>query len=253
MARTFDGTDDFIQFTLGNGNFDLGPSTHAAIVRRNADGGEHRIIQAMTSSSAGRHGLAITAADVLQLNSGATNSVSTTTVTVSSGWVLIAGAKAAGSATPRFHIYNYASDTWTHENGDIALTDGSTPGAGGLFNIGRGPSVGFFDGDVLIAGRWGSVLTDAQIETLAFSLQSWYGLNPAQLWLLDQSDVAQNVIDATGGGSNQTAITGTAVASSHPPIWNRHGHDNLVWAAQAAASFVPYPYPRRGMTGGLLE
>lgn len=44
--------------------------------------------------------------------------------------------------------------------------------------------------------------------------------------MLDQSLTTQNVSDITGNGANQTALTGTAIATVHPPIWNR---DDGVW------------------------
>ena len=77
-----------------------------------------------------------------------------------------------------------------------------------------------FDGDIAVAGVFPGVLSDAAIESMPFTLAAWYSLTPLALWVLDQQAVAQTVNDLAGGGSQQSAITGTTVSTQSVPLFN---------------------------------
>lgn len=146
---------------------------------------------------------------------------STTLITVSSGWVLVAVTKTSGTNTPVFHIYNYTSNSWTHENASGTLANNTAPATAS--RIGRnwaGGGANYFDGTCAIQGVWNAVLTNAQIEALAYTFQSWFVVQPKGLWLLDQGATGTKVSDVTGGGANESAISGTSVATSSVPVFS---------------------------------
>jgi len=142
------------------------------------------------------------------------------------GYVLLAAMKASGSQTPRMHKYSYETDTWTHENASSSMADWSV---GNPVYIGRDASGSVrFTGDIAALGFFANkVLTDAQVEELPFSLTSWTSLGATSLWVLDQESTTQDVVDWTGGGGNQTALTGTAVSTESVPGLG-YGHPVLV-------------------------
>jgi hypothetical protein len=151
------------------------------------------------------------------------NANSAFTVTTAMGWVLVAASKAAGSATPRFHKYRYDTNAWTHEDGSGAIADATLPGAGGsVFHGSADTTLSFFTGDILVNALFNRILTDAEVELLPFTLMHFHSLSPRGLWVFDQSLTTQSVLDWTGGGANQTAITGTALATNHPPLFSRY-------------------------------
>jgi hypothetical protein len=224
MARNFvRASATRIRFTPGALTLtDAGNRTFVGICKRASVGGQHSIVglNYSTDVSAMMQWQDTTNKLKFSVNGANVFQVSTFTVPVASNWVLVAAGKTSGTTTPRFHLYVYDTNTWTHEDAAGTMIDGSgqtttTVEIGSIFN-------GFdsFDGDIALAGIFPSVLTDAQVETLPFSLMAWLSLSPAGLWLLDQSDTAQNVIDMTGGGANQTAITGTSVSTNSVPIFS---------------------------------
>lgn len=222
MARFFDGTADDVIVSAG-AVVGLNYGAIAAIVRRNATGVWHSIAIVETAAAGGLYALEFTDGNQLNLNtdagaggSGSTAFTSTTT------WYFVAGEKATGSVAPRFHIYNYSTGAWTHENGGAAVNN--TTGTVGQTRIGRWQTVDDYNGDIEVVGIWkNQTFTDAQWEAsgLPFSLQAWYALGtPTAIWHLNQSATTQNVADLTGGGANQTTLNGTSVSTVHPPLFN---------------------------------
>lgn len=242
MARTFDGTDDFITHSIGGCNI-TGPHSIAAIVRRNVNSVKHTIISLTDSSTVNeriRMGLNDSDARVIYATDGQGGATASVTLVASEGWALVAGNKPAGTSTPRLHKYVYGTNAWVHANGDITRVDNTAPGTGGKVLFGRRTSAtpDYLNGDTLLIGVWNRELSDAEFERLPFSLLHWHASAPVGLWLLDQSLTTQNVVDFTGNGANQTAITGTAVATNHPPVWNR-GHEMVTVTVTAPAAGQP--------------
>jgi hypothetical protein len=170
----------------------------------------------------------------------------TLTVLATDGWVLIATGKATGTATPRAHKYRYDTNAWTHENHFDGIANSTAPGSDGTVRFGEMAASSFFIGDMLLLGLWNYKLSDAEVETLPFTLQAWLTTQtpPVGLWLLDQSATTQNVIDITGGGANQSLLTGTAVATNHPPVFNRYGGILLAQRPQVAVTSAASYYYR---------
>jgi hypothetical protein len=105
----------------------------------------------------------------------------------------------------------------------------------------------FFGGDIAAAGMWGRVLSDAEVELLTFTLIGWHAAVPTALWHLDQSATTQGVSDLTGGGANQSALTGTTVSTNSVPLFNYGDGPWLVVRPQSVVAPPPIlpPFPRR--------
>lgn len=237
MPRTFDGTND--QITLGIGaltGFAYG--TLACIFKRSTDASWDALIVLHASGGAGssRSSIEISDGNRMTWQVGALARNSTFDVLVADGWQLLACTKTTGSTTPRFHRYVYSTGTWTHTDATTgSAADNSTPGGSGRVVLGEWEGDDDLGGDLAVAGAWSNrALSDAEVEHLAFSLAAWHSTAPTALWVLDQSATSQAVIDLTGNGSNQTSITGTAVATASLPVFS-YGHDVLTPHGHAAS------------------
>jgi hypothetical protein len=131
---------------------------------------------------------------------------------LSTSWRWYILTKAAGAALPRIHVGD-GLGSWTHTDDNFNVSDGSGPidtlivgGAGGGANGWRG-SIG-------MVATWTSVLSDATIEaTFGKSAAPVYALSPGWMARLNQASTTTPVPDDTGGGGDQTAISGTTIDS----------------------------------------
>lgn len=219
-GRLFDGIDDRITLAVGNCGGAFGPATVCAVIKRNntIDNGIFGGYDgALTTDVTWILGLDDNAAgNDLYLDIPDVGFVTAPTITVTNAdnQVLIAISKASGTVAPRFHRYKYDTTTWTHENGASTLANG--PATSNRLHVGE-LAGDFFAGDVLIIAFWKRVLSDAEIEGLQDSVEGWVNLNPDGLWRFNQPNVADDVLDVTGGGANETAITGTTVGINDFP------------------------------------
>lgn len=197
-----------------------GALTFAALINKHTDSQVQAIISIHNATPAVRMGLRISAGNLVEIFTSSGSGASTTTVQIADSWCLIVGTRAAGTSTPRLHIYKYGTNTWTHENAGGTVADGLSAATATL-RLGTSTTSGnAYDGDMEVAGVWKRALTDAEVENLAFSLQQWYAAAPDWLVKLDQSATGQKVVDLTGKGGNESAISGTSIATSSPPVFN---------------------------------
>lgn len=190
----------------------------AALLRKTTDPATNQTL--IQPGSGGGLQFYIDGASKPTLWTGAASASSTFTVLVSEGWVLVGVTKATGTVVPRFHKYVFSTDTWTHTDSATSIANAAVPGGGCKLGAKAGPG-DFFDGDLAGAAVWDIVLADTQVEALPFGLLPWFApATPKALWLLDQSAVGQKVLDLTGNGSDETAITGTAVSTGSVPVFN---------------------------------
>lgn len=225
MARAFDGSDDYLAVAAGGTSaIDGGPVTVAVIVKL-ASHDVGGVLTARPAAGGFTWALAVSGGDWYY---GAGDIMNIFAASTADGWTLVAVTKAGGVATPRGHKYVYGTNTWTHANGAGTVSDaGAALGSDGTIEFGRWDNYSeYATADIAVGAVWDRVLTDAEVELLAHSLTSWSAAAPAGMWILDQSATTQTVADATGGGANQTAITGTAVSANSAPIG--YGHEVLV-------------------------
>jgi hypothetical protein len=138
-------------------------------------------------------------------------------------WVWIVGSKGTGAAIPRWHVKNVTTGgAWAHGDGTANVNDLS--GAATEIVIG-GQSFGgagtTFRGSMAALARWPRVLTDSEVVAYCTSLAKDLRLSEPD-WgvLLNQASTATAVQDFTGGGGNQTSVSGTTVDSDVPPGWD---------------------------------
>jgi len=219
MARTFArATVDRVTLSIGALNF-VPPVTLAALVRKTTDLQGEVIFRAGTGAGASWWLNSRAADNKLEFSNQTTQAVAATmTLTVADGWCLVGTSKATGTVAPRFHKYVISTNTWTHENSGTTIADPTTPGTNAF--IGSSGASSGFDGDIAVEGVWNVVLSDAQVETLPFSLAAWRQIDPKGLWLLDQQATAQKVRDLTGNGANESSLTGTSVATTSVPLFS---------------------------------
>lgn len=244
MARTFAATDEW-RGAIGNCNF-AGASTIAAIIRVTTDG-QYRRLGPMLYSSGGAQHLALNRDNANRLwvhYQGASDVTSTITVTAADGWCLIAVAKATGTVSPSFYKIPLASLSVTSHTPAGTSADHSAPGSSGTVRIGANSDD--FVGDWHMGAIWDRALTQAELERLAVSLQAWYFAAPRGGWLFDQDAVAQKVADFTGGGANESSLTGTSVASASVPGFTYGFPIMDVGAVIAALLSDPFPYVGAG-------
>ncbi len=141
------------------------------------------------------------------------------------GWCLLVARKATGSATPRVSVYKYATSSWSHFNLGSSIADATSPGAGGSARF-RGPFGSLANLRVAVRGVWSNALpwsadttgdTALQSSGLKDTLQKWVDATPSALWAFNQTSTAAPVTDITGGGADQSSITGTTVISGDDP------------------------------------
>jgi len=222
MSRQFNGTSDFITFAAGGiaGN-DAGPSTLAFLWRplSVSAGG---VFRAYNGGSAAAWGVNPFSDNNIYwgTNNGFTDDSVVGGYAVAENWVLWVATKPneTGSPPVRFHKYVYDTATWQHQPngspGDLNIGPLAT------FDIGRFTAGQFSNMRLAAFGIWGSVLTDLQIEGMTSTISAWQALSPQVLLAFNQSSTSDPVNDLTGGGGNQTAISGTTVSADEPAGWS---------------------------------
>ena len=161
-------------------------------------------------------------------------------------WQILGYSKASGTTAVRFHRKELGTGSWTHR-----------PGAGSIANdassvtrveFGRfmgGAFSSSLDGHLAVAAVFPTQLSDAAFESIQTTpaTATLVSLGAVGLWELNQESTATSVVDRTGGGADQTAITGTtAVTGDDPPGWTflpppitfLHTADNTNFAAGAS-------------------
>jgi hypothetical protein len=85
--------------------------------------------------------------------------------------------------------------------------------------MGSDPGGSHYKGLIACVGVWkASALSDGNVETLEDDIANWTALSPTSLWRLNQTSVADDVLDLVGN-SHESSITGTtATAVSDLPF-----------------------------------
>lgn len=130
-------------------------------------------------------------------------------------WWLLGVSKAAGTVTPRFHAYDYSTDSWAHGN----AVDGTTPDfaswTGGVgFNRSSGEYGG---GNYLVGAVWDRALTDGDFELLTYSFEEWVNSAPD---LGVRFDAAGTLTPFAGSSTQSGAAGGTLDSGVFPTGWS---------------------------------
>jgi hypothetical protein len=203
-ARSFDGIDDVINFTLGGLSGAWGAMSIAVIWKPTTPLAANGVaIDFVSSVNMPQVGSLVYAYDENTINALGNEPI------FLDEWNLACVTKPTGTATARFHVYRYSTTSWTHsagEGGNLAALPAVTGARVGLDGFGN-----IYKGLIACAGAWKSTeLSDANVETLEDDIANWTSLSPTSLWLLDQASTATDVPDRVGT-SPQSSVTGTSV------------------------------------------
>lgn len=220
MPRHFtSASNELITTGIGSLSFAFGPGTIAAVVRIVSFTASNTVIDVGNSSTVRYIFYIETTGARLRLNCDAGASTGVTALTANK-WYLVAASKATGTVAPRFHIYDYATGGWVHENASGTLANSTAPTTKATIGNSLDATIPT-NGDIEIVGVWSSVLSDTQIETLPFRVKPWFAAaQPSGLWTFDQALVSVPIVDYAGLRANQTGITGTTQATGPFPNWN---------------------------------
>jgi hypothetical protein len=253
-TREFDGSGDNITMAIGNlANLRDGNLTIAAIIKVDSDV-DAGIIEFHNSSEGTtlRCGL-VRGGDNYPIglqDNGGGQYVGPPPALEPNVWCLAAITRSSG--TLRSHIYNYGTDTWTHTDGASVTAVDDTLDSVRIGGLDFGSED--FNGRMAVAGaQVGTAHSDGNIETLADSLQAWIDLftGNAAVWAFNQASVATDVEDLTGGGADETAISGTTVAADGPDPFDwtlDTGGATVTPAPIACTTALPQPGVGVGVT-----
>lgn len=149
-------------------------------------------------------------------------------------WYMAWYTKAAGNSQVREHICNMATGVWAHADLGTLNDSGTGPVTAIRFSgTSNGPGSYF-----AAAAVENSVLTDAQVESLQFTLRSWVDLPLDAVWRFNDTPVD----DLGTAGADQSVIRGTTVNTGvEPPSFDYDTTPIVV---------VPPVEPEPPITGG---
>lgn len=244
MARTFTTASDAgIQMSIGNCS-QTGAFTMGLLCRKTSDGAIYDMFCNHTTVPVAGPCLSVSAANVLVASILGTNSTSSVGFTVADSWCFIAVTKASGTATPRLHKMVLSTGVWTHGNGGSSLGNAGSQ-AGGTVRFAEWADntgeYGSFEGHIAYGVQWASEKSDSELEALPIrSLFGMAGTSPVGMWVLDQDSISQSVVDWTGGGANQSAITATTVSTASVPDITYFDNPTPVVREPRSALELPY-------------
>lgn len=222
------GENSYIYCAIGDlSGRTLGDVTFAVLIRVTSDDVWRTPIALHDASGTAYGHIQLSTSNTVVFGHGSDHSASTFTVDEADGWVLVVCSKGSGTETPRMHKYAFDSATWTHEDGDSTLTDGTLPGAGGTVRFGDWQGGDRLRGRMGVAAVFGEQLSDTQVESLATGLGAWYAYGPQSLWPFDQASISQRIRDLCGT-SHQVDIQRTSVPDDPPPGWSYGGSISFV-------------------------
>jgi hypothetical protein len=223
-VRHFDGTDDDLMQLPGNA-VGMTHGTFAAIWKMENLTGLHAIGSWATSGGTFRCMLTQTTGDDIRQWTSSESLFVVNALTTQ--WFFHVMRKATGSATPRFSVYNYMTDTWSHGNGSSAQANWTAIAATDRIRRSVG-SAEFMFGKIAACAVWSNTLpwtadatgdTNIQNSGMHLKLSNWLNTAvPSELWAFNQSNVAHPCDGLIGGGGTQVAITGTTVESADGPF-----------------------------------
>jgi hypothetical protein len=249
----FNGTTDVIKCSLGAAGVGAGPVTYAAVWKIGAVDSSWRGIMSVNQSG-GTEALGMERSNGNFLAMTVTQSAqaaSSNSIIGTTGWVLTTVTKATGTVAPHVCTYGFTGATWTNQSAGSTLADGPSVSGGNLTfgGVGNAPA-DFFSGKLAVAGIWnidmyaaaGSAYTYINALTTNLKTSDWWNSaagRPVGLWEFNQASTGTSVPDLTGGGANQSAISGTTVSTGDdPPGWT---FDGTGGAASGNPQLVSWP------------
>lgn len=219
MSRQFDtsGGADSITFSPGGAPPDQGPITIAVLAKSATVAGFTMWMVAGRKSGTAVLGL------LTSNNSGpklfAENDFGNGVAGLSTSWRWYVMRKAAGNVQPIISVWDL-SGAWSHTANSANVGDGTGP-IDTLYVGSQNGSGNGWRGSIAMVAMWTSALTDGQVEArMTLNARDAYNASPSWMVRLNQASTATIVTDDTGGGGDQSAISGTSVDADDPPGFN---------------------------------
>lgn len=233
MARRFNGTSDYIVFTLpASLQAVTAGSTTMVFVANFSDGTDGAMVHTRTSGGTNCWWMEV-AANVW--NYGQSTAARNVGGQTSGSWAAYIGRKTTGGANaPRGRKIIFGGAT-TDTTAPSGLADGTAPGAGGILQVGKwGTASEFIAADVAAVAVFNSDLSDATTATFT----TWQAiLDASPVWAVhfDQANATDSITDATGGGGDSSSITGTTIVANPSGFFSSTVTVNAGSAAATAA------------------
>lgn len=223
MSRQFNpsggSTTDVVVFSKGNAPDDQGPITIGVLAKMDVSTGDFWMLQGTKTGTPVYGFLAVNnGGEKLYIENDFDPTGVMTLVGGSWYWYVIT--KAAGSSKPRYHKWDL-SGAWTHTDSGTNVGDGTGPidtlRVGNNVNLNRN-----WRGLMAVDTAVDTAMNDAAVEAaftlnasdLLTALTGAGGQSFMHRW--NQGSTATSVTDDTGGGCDQSSITGTAVSADDP-------------------------------------
>lgn len=247
MSRRFSADNSEIRFNIVTATNFTGAHSLACVVRRRATGAWHALIGHHSSAGAGGLGLEFSNGNVLSYTpDNVTGSVTSTTFTSTTDWLIVVLTKTSGTTLPRFHWVNLTTPAgWTHQNGN-QNTGNPASQSGGTMRTGEYADTDDANVNLAVIAEWGVALSDGQCEELSVNSRTsdfWNntGGNPVALYELNQAASTDSVPDLAGGGATWSLTNGTTVeGSTDPPSWNYNGIGSVAEVPPPNLVMAPY-------------
>lgn len=216
MSRQFDTTGgaDSITFSAGGAPGDQGPITVAVLAKSASVSGYTGWMVRGLNSGTATWGL------LTSNNAGpklfAENDFGNGVSGLSTSWRWYVMTKASGGASvPRMHVWDL-SGAWSHTDNSAGVADGTGP-IDTIYVGSQNGSANGWRGSIAMVAVFGSELNDTSVEaTFTLAALDTYNATPAWMIRLNQASTATGVTDDTGGGGDQSAISGTSVDADDP-------------------------------------
>lgn len=242
MSRFFNGptTADRIQFSAGTAPPDQGPVTVAVLSRLTYNGTFTGWAIQGRKTSSGVWAVLVDSGVLFCENDFGSGGPAH----VYDHWCWYVLTKGTGSVVPRWHRLDISAGTaWVHQNDTGNVGDGSGP-IDNIYLGGNGSASNTWRGRIAAAAAWSTALSDVQVEAACtLAAADLLAASPGWMVRLNQASTATSVLDDTGNGGDQSAISGTTVDADEPPGWDyaltgSSGPAVTVWdgAAEVAAT-----------------
>ncbi len=211
-VRHFDGVDDVITFEPLSPIF-TGHGT-LAVLWRASDGGNQGLISGEGAGGFERWSMQPVGGDEVYVDYSGFAAVQPWSA---DEWYLTAITHPSGTGVCRQHSVPYSTGSWTHT--DRGSNTEEVTGSHIATHVGFSLNNNFFlEGEIAVVGVWsGTELSDSECQNLELELVNWLTVPPTVLWAFNQEDTGDPVLDLSGNGFDQTAITGTSVLTGDDP------------------------------------
>lgn len=208
-------TSSYWRTKIGSCNFGYG--TFMVLIKVNSlDGTNPGMVMFFnTSASAAAWGWGIMPTGIMRWFSSSsviTNKSDGATAVGMGKWYILGAGKATGTSAPRFHLYDFTTQTWLHENGNASRPDATAPGSAGYLLWGSQTPANTYTLDAYMetSAFWDSLLTDAQVESLCRTgslmtqRMNWLRLLPKGMWEMNRFQPVGSAWpgDLTGQGAD---------------------------------------------------